>query len=105
MTDADIKHLLWLGLASDEIWCAIAEPGPWTLQTDPTDCRGDDHAATARDVRPRRSGDAGSAGPRIRRRYQEPERRPPPCPENVARAHLDTIHRILGEDHPADATP
>lgn len=31
MTDADIKHLLWLGLASDEIWCAIAEPGPWTL--------------------------------------------------------------------------
>lgn len=42
---------------------------------------------------------------RIRRRYQEPERRQPPCPENVARAHLDTIHRILGEDHPADATP
>ncbi len=42
---------------------------------------------------------------RIRRRYQEPERRPPTCPENVARAHLDTIHRILGEDHPADATP
>lgn len=42
---------------------------------------------------------------RIRRRYQEPERRQPACPENVARAHLDTIHRILGEDHPADATP
>jgi hypothetical protein len=42
---------------------------------------------------------------RIRRRYQEPERRPPPRPDNVARAHLDTIHRILGEDQPADATP
>lgn len=41
---------------------------------------------------------------RIRRRYQEPERRPPPCPD-IARAHLDTIHRILGEDPPADATP
>ncbi len=42
---------------------------------------------------------------RIRRRYQEPERRPSPRADNVARAHLDTIHRILGEDHPADATP
>ena len=31
MTDADIKHLLWLGLTTDEIWCAIAEAGPWTL--------------------------------------------------------------------------
>ncbi len=31
MTDADIKHLLWLGGASDEIWCALTEPGPWTL--------------------------------------------------------------------------
>lgn len=41
---------------------------------------------------------------RIRRRYQVPERRPPPCPD-VARAHLDTIHRILGEDQPAETTP
>ena len=45
---------------------------------------------------------------RIRRRYQAPGRRPAPraeCPENVARAHLDTIHRILGDDQPADGTP
>ena len=31
MSDADVKHLLWLGLTADEIYCAIAEPGPWTL--------------------------------------------------------------------------
>lgn len=31
MTDADMGRLLALGLTSDEIWCAIAEPGPWTL--------------------------------------------------------------------------
>ncbi len=44
---------------------------------------------------------------RIRRRYQ-PERRPvqrSDCSEAVARAHLDTIHRILGEDQPAEITP
>jgi len=53
MSDADITRLVGIGLTTDEIWCAIAEPGPWTLQTDPTDCRGDDHAAAGRDVRPR----------------------------------------------------
>jgi len=31
MTDTDMTRLLALGLTSDEIWCAIAEPGPWTL--------------------------------------------------------------------------
>jgi hypothetical protein len=31
MDDADITRLLALGLTSDEIWCAIAEAGPWTL--------------------------------------------------------------------------
>lgn len=31
MTTADIDRLLALGLTTDEIFCAIAEPGPWTL--------------------------------------------------------------------------
>lgn len=31
MTDADIKRLLALGLTSDEIYCCIDAPGPWTL--------------------------------------------------------------------------
>ena len=31
MTDAEIDYLLFLGISSDEIYCAIAEPGPWTL--------------------------------------------------------------------------
>ena len=31
LTDADIKRLLALGITTDEVWCAIAEPGPWTL--------------------------------------------------------------------------
>lgn len=31
MRDDDITRLRALGLTSDEIWCAIAEPGPWTL--------------------------------------------------------------------------
>lgn len=31
MSAADIDRLLALGLTSDEIFCAIAEPGPWTL--------------------------------------------------------------------------
>lgn len=31
MTDADITRLLALGITTDEVWCALAEPGPWTL--------------------------------------------------------------------------
>lgn len=31
MTDADITRLLALGITTDEVWCAIVEPGPWTL--------------------------------------------------------------------------
>lgn len=30
MSATDINYLLSLGLTSDEIWCAIAESGPWT---------------------------------------------------------------------------
>lgn len=31
MSATDINYLLSLGLTIDEIWCAIAESGPWTL--------------------------------------------------------------------------
>lgn len=31
MSNADVTRLLALGISTDEIWCAIAEPGPWTL--------------------------------------------------------------------------
>lgn len=31
MTIADIERLLALGLTTDEIYCALAAPGPWTL--------------------------------------------------------------------------
>ncbi len=31
MSATDINYLLSLGLTGDEIWCALAEPGPWTL--------------------------------------------------------------------------
>jgi hypothetical protein len=34
MSDEDIKHLLWLGCTRDEIQCAVAEPGPWTLSVE-----------------------------------------------------------------------
>jgi hypothetical protein len=31
VSDADIERLLALGLSSDEIYCALDAPGPWTL--------------------------------------------------------------------------
>lgn len=31
MNDVDIERLLALGLTTDEIYCAIEAPGPWTL--------------------------------------------------------------------------
>lgn len=31
MSDADITRLIDIGLTTDEIWCAIDAPGPWTL--------------------------------------------------------------------------
>lgn len=34
ITDADIARLSAWGVTTDEIWCAIAEPGPWTRTLD-----------------------------------------------------------------------
>lgn len=33
MSNHDIEALMALGITPDEIWCAIAEPGPWTIET------------------------------------------------------------------------
>lgn len=40
MSTADIERLLALGLDAEEIYCAIAAPGPWTLSLE-------DHHETA----------------------------------------------------------
>ena len=31
MTEQQLNYLLTLDLSTDEIWCAIHEPGPWAM--------------------------------------------------------------------------